>query len=106
MKMLVVLLLSLAAPVAFAAATQCTLGSLTRTVEVVYADPPSLVPCEVLYAKPDEGVARASVWSAQVESQYCEARAAEFVDKLRGMGWNCADASEPAAAPNPAAAAE
>ncbi len=94
MKLLAVALICVAAPCAFAAATQCTLGSLTRSVEVVYANPPDLVPCEVLYAKPDEGVSRASLWNAQGEPNYCEVRASQFVEKLRGMGWDCTEGSQ------------
>jgi hypothetical protein len=32
---------------------------------------------------------RQVLWRAQSEEGYCEARAAEFVERLRGMGWTC-----------------
>ena len=66
----------------------CTQGNLTRTVSVVYAEPGQAVPCEVLYDKPQEGAAQ-TLWRARNEAGYCEARAKEFVDKLKNMGWSC-----------------
>jgi hypothetical protein len=84
---------SIAAGAAFAAPTECTFGDLTRTVEVVYAEPGQPAPCEVLYHKPSEGGERASLWQAQHEAGYCEARAADLVDKLTGMGWTCSPAA-------------
>jgi hypothetical protein len=101
MKLLMVLFAAAAAPLAWAAPTQCTLGGLTRSVEVVYASPPAQTPCEVIYAKPDEGEAQTSLWNAQVEPGYCEVRAEGFVQKLEGLGWHC---SGPLAGGEPEAA--
>ena len=75
------------------ALTVCTQGELTRTVSVVYTTPGQEVPCEVLYEKPQEGEP-ATLWRAQNEAGYCEARAEEFIDKLTGLGWDCADAED------------
>jgi len=77
--------------VASAAPTECTFGGLTRTIEVVYAEPGQATPCEVLYHKPSEGGARASLWRAQSEAGYCEARANEFIKNLQAQGWTCAE---------------
>ena len=93
MKYAVIAAALLATCTAWAAPTECTLGSLTRTVEVVYAEPGQPAPCEVVYNKPSEGGERASLWRAQNEGGYCEARANEFVQKLGTMGWSCGEAA-------------
>ena len=75
----------------------CTQGGMERKIEVVYLGAGKL-PCEVRYSK--EGTTRV-LWSAQAEEGYCEARAAEFVEKQRGWGWECVESGagmhEPAA---------
>ena len=48
------------------------------------------VPCEVLYDKPAEG-GPSTLWRAQNEPGYREARAAEFLAKLADMGWQCSE---------------
>jgi len=79
---------------AVAAAASCTNGGLTRNIEVVYADPGQPVPCEVIYDKSAEGAGQHSLWRANSEAGYCEARAAAFIDRLRGAGWTCDGAPE------------
>ena len=91
---------ALAAP-AMADPVQCTQGSLVRSVEVVYEVPDQSVPCEVIYDKSREGGGIQSLWRASNEAGYCEANAAAFVAKLRAMGWDCSDAADPGAAPEP-----
>lgn len=78
---------------------QCTSGGSTRRVDVVRTGA-AQVPCEVRYAKPTEapGAAAQVIYNAASEAGYCEARAAEFVDKLRGLGWTCSTAASAAAA--------
>jgi len=75
----------------------CTQGSTERKIEVVYLGA-GTVPCEVRYTK--DGTTQV-LWSAQTEEGFCEARAAEFVEKQRGWGWECvetgAEMSTPAA---------
>jgi hypothetical protein len=89
----------------WANATQCSNGGLTRSIEIVYSDPGHPVPCEVIYDKSAEGAGQHSLWRADSEAGYCEARAAAFVDKLRGFGWTCdAAAGAPAAEALPAQA--
>ena len=68
--------------------TECRQGGLTRSVEIVYANPGSSVPCEVMYAKPAAGTIE-MLWQAMNEAGYCEARAEEFIAKLESMGWQC-----------------
>lgn len=70
--------------------TTCTNGPDERVISVVYLDPGYQVPCEVHYQK--EGVTK-TLWSAQSEVGYCEERAAAFVEKQRGWGWDCKSAA-------------
>jgi hypothetical protein len=72
--------------------TSCESGDLSRKIEVVYSDPGQAVPCEVIYDKSAEG-SMESLWQASHESGYCEAKAEGLIEKLRGMGWTCADAA-------------
>lgn len=74
------------------AATVCAQGDLSRTVSVVHSVPGQPVPCEVLYEKNDRGQAM-TLWRAQNEAGYCEARAADFVAKLTDLGWTCTTAN-------------
>lgn len=76
------------------ASTECTMDQMTRTVTVVYGNPGQPVPCEVLYEKPADNQSL-TLWRAQNEVGYCEARAAEFVNKLVDLGWACGE-QEPA----------
>ena len=71
---------------------ECSIDEVTRRVEVL-SEPGVSVPCEVHYYKVTEVPGEDLVlWSAQNEAGYCEARAAEFVEKLRSMGWTCWEA--------------
>ena len=67
----------------------CTSGGLERRIEVIY-ETGLLVPCEVHYVKDAEAPDAPQVlWRAANEEGYCEARAAEFAEKLTGWGWRC-----------------
>ncbi len=87
-KCCAVLALSLCSAGLQAAPVACQYGELTRSVEVIYTTPGQPLPCEVLYDKPAEG-GSSTLWRAQSEAGYCEARAVEFVAKLTDMGWQC-----------------
>lgn len=65
--------------------TVCSHGNQTRIIEVKYTGE-GQIPCEVHYTK-DSG--SQVLWSAQTEGGYCEQKAAEFVEKQRGWGWEC-----------------
>ncbi len=74
---------------------ECSVDELTRRVQIL-AEPGQAVPCEVHYYKVTENPGEDQVlWSAQNEAGYCEAKAAEFVERLRGLGWTCRDAGNP-----------
>jgi len=64
----------------------CTNGNQERTITVVYANAGDSVPCEVTY---DKGMGAESMWQANNEAGYCEEKAAAFVEKQRGWGWDC-----------------
>lgn len=63
----------------------CQLGDAVRIIKVVYPQG-GLLPCEVHYTK--DG-ATSVLWQASNEAGYCEQRAADFVDKQRGWGYEC-----------------
>lgn len=68
---------------------QCSIDEVIRRVEIVYETGVS-VPCEVHYYKDTEMPGEREVlWRAVNEEGYCEARATEFVETLRGTGWTC-----------------
>jgi hypothetical protein len=80
---------------------QCTMGELTRRVEIMH-ETGVAVPCEVHYYKDTEAPGDVQVlWRAISEEGYCEAKTKDFVAKLSTMGWECGmpagkDDSEPA----------
>ncbi|MDJ0814521.1 MAG: hypothetical protein QNJ23_12410 [Woeseiaceae bacterium] len=85
---------------------QCTHGDLVRRVEI-FTEPGVTVPCEVHYFKDTEAPGESEVlWSAQAQEGYCEQKAAEFIAKLEGWGWDCGAAAEPAMPAEPDEPAE
>jgi hypothetical protein len=68
---------------------ECALDEVTRRVEIFY-ETGVTVPCEVHYYRDTEMPGERQVlWRARNEEGYCEARAAELVEKLRDLGWTC-----------------
>lgn len=67
----------------------CTQGGMERKIEVAYLGTDK-VPCEVRYTKNGDTQV---LWTAQAEEGYCEAKAAEFVEKQRGWGWECVESA-------------
>ncbi|MCL6414093.1 hypothetical protein MIB92_00385 [Aestuariirhabdus sp. Z084] len=65
----------------------CSQAGMERIISVVYQNPESPVPCEVVYQKGDEVQ---SLWSAENEQGYCEHNAEQLVERQRGWGWDCA----------------
>ncbi len=65
--------------------TICTHDTTTRTIEIVYTGEGAL-PCEVQYTKSAEPKV---LWSANNLENYCESKAAEFIEKQQNWGWNC-----------------
>ena len=84
-----VTLLAASLPTAsFANPTQCSYDALIRKIQVVYSDPGQPVPCEVIYNKSMESSIE-TLWRANSEAGYCEARAAALIEKLSNSGWRC-----------------
>lgn len=68
----------------------CTMDGMQRRV-VILTEPGVTVPCQVQYHKDTEAPGQAQVlWTAATDADYCETKAEEFVEKLKGMGWSCA----------------
>ena len=65
----------------------CKQGSQERHIGITYANEGLAVPCQVNYIKED-GMSQ-GLWDAQNEEGYCERKADEFAEKLRGFGWDC-----------------
>ena len=66
----------------------CEHGNLIReiTVERTTSEP---APCSVTYNKEAEGQGSNVLWTAQFDGAYCDARANDLAEKLRGFGWSC-----------------
>ena len=98
-KILIMISLSLMTAAVFAQSQtsyQCTMGELTRRVEIMH-ETGATVPCEVHYYKDTEAPGERQVlWRAMSEEGYCEAKTTEFVARLSGMGWNCRTGGMPA----------
>ncbi len=87
MKVVLLLMLSILSFQAYAQDQYvCKNGSTERTVEVVYSQAGSKVPCEVKYTKPSGSQI---LWSANHEVGYCESKATAFAAKLGTLGWSC-----------------
>jgi len=67
----------------------CQQAELTRQVVVFYPEAPARLPCKVFYAKPTENVLPRALWEAKNKQNYCEHKAAEFIEKLSSLGWHC-----------------
>jgi len=67
----------------------CHKAELTREVVIVYPEAPARLPCKVFYAKPKENVLPRALWEARNTQNYCEQKAAEFIEKLSSLGWRC-----------------
>ncbi len=63
----------------------CTHGDSVRTIRVLYHEQGPTV-CEVTYEK---STGTQSLWSANSDESYCADKAAGFVAKQQGWGWDC-----------------
>jgi len=73
----------------YASSWSCQKAEITRQVVVYYPDAPARLPCKVFYAKPMEKVLPRALWEAKNTQNYCERKAAEFIEKLSLSGWHC-----------------
>jgi hypothetical protein len=73
----------------FASSWTCQKAKLTREVVVFYPEAPARLPCKVFYSKSKENVLPRALWEAKNTQNYCERKAAEFIEKLSSSGWRC-----------------
>ena len=66
----------------------CKYGDQVRIITVVFDDEATGKACEVKYEK-STGVQ--TLWSAILDKDYCREKAAEFVKKQEGWGWDCSE---------------
>jgi hypothetical protein len=59
-----------------------------RVISVEYVNPPSAVPCRVVYEKTNENLVEYP-WRARNERGYCEEKAEFLANKISRMGWQC-----------------
>jgi hypothetical protein len=64
----------------------CDNNGEKRVIKIAYQYDLQPVPCEVKY---DKGQGEQTLWSAQSEVGYCEAKADEFIQKQESWGWSC-----------------
>jgi len=84
-----VIVMLLAVPTAANAGSWiCENDNLIReiTVERETSDP---APCSVVYNKDSEGVDSQTLWTANTDGAYCDNKADELAEKLKGFGWTC-----------------
>ena len=72
-------------------AYQCTFGERVRTIEVVYLQRESSLPCEVNYIKEGQ---QENLWNSRYTKGYCEAKAEEFIERQEEWGWSCTRSDE------------
>jgi hypothetical protein len=77
------------APEVSASSWTCQKADLVRQVVVIYQKAPARLPCKVFYAKPNENVLPRALWESEYQQNYCEHKAAAFVEKLATLGWRC-----------------
>ena len=72
----------------------CDNNGEKRIIKIAYQSDQQPVPCEVRY---DKGQGEETLWSAQSEVGFCEAKADEFIQKQESWGWSCEKFEQPAA---------
>ena len=58
------------------------------SVERETTDP---APCSVVYSKDTENLGSQTLWTAQNDGAYCDAKANSLAEKLEGWGWSCTE---------------
>ena len=48
-------------------------------------------PCSVVYNKDTENLGSSVLWTAQHDGAYCEVKANDLAEKLKGWGWSCTE---------------
>lgn len=66
----------------------CESGELIREI-AIKRETANAAPCSVIYDKEIEGQGSQTLWSAQHDGAYCDAKADALAEKLTGFGWTC-----------------
>lgn len=75
---------------------ECSMGELVRRVAIERNESGPVI-CEIAYYKDNESPGERQVlWNAENDAAYCDARLAEFSEKLEGWGWTCVARNEDA----------
>ncbi len=86
-KFLLIVSLLTTSSIAFASDDYvCDNNGAKRIIKIAYQSDQQPVPCEVIY---DKGQGEQTLWSAQSEVGFCEARADEFIQQQESWGWSC-----------------
>ena len=72
----------------------CDKNGVKRIIIIAYQSEQQPVPCEVRY---DKGQGEQTLWSAQSEVGFCEAKADEFIQKQESWGYDCEKFQQPVA---------
>ena len=73
----------------FASEYSCAMNSAKRMVRVSYDKETGKAPCKVIYVRDAASAEEKVLYSATIEQGYCEKKAGDFVEKLKGSGWSC-----------------
>ncbi|NOX81420.1 MAG: hypothetical protein GXP06_00210 [Alphaproteobacteria bacterium] len=73
----------------------CTAWNVERSIEVVTPGDDGAL-CQVVYRKPDEGVADQTLWRSNRSVAYCEDKAQALATRLSTAGFECAEGELPA----------
>ncbi len=65
---------------------ECIKDSVVKNIAVEYGSKSKAVPCKVIHSKPDDKV---TLWHADTQAGYCEAKAKDFADNQILKGWQC-----------------
>jgi phosphate-selective porin len=73
----------------------CTAWNVDRSIEVVTPGDDGAL-CQVVYRKPDEGVADQTLWSSNRSVAFCEDKAQALATRLSTAGFECGEGELPA----------
>ncbi|MFZ3229507.1 MAG: hypothetical protein WA160_04830 [Pseudobdellovibrio sp.] len=85
-KIILISTLTLLSQITFA--VDCKKGQIVRKVEVNYEVEGKKAPCSVKYTKED-GTEKI-LFTAKAEEGYCEKKSANFIEKMKVLGFDCA----------------
>ncbi|VAW04762.1 hypothetical protein MNBD_ALPHA05-1542 [hydrothermal vent metagenome] len=72
----------------------CTAWNVERSIEVVTPGDDGAL-CQVVYRKPDEGVANQTLWRSNSSVEFCEDKAQALATRLSAAGFECTQGESP-----------